>query len=201
MLQRVGRIVLFALAATIAAGQDPLIGRWRSTDVSASGVSTIFEFRGGDQMDSYSAVVSEEKYRLAGTDTILLQSKERREEKQELEWDSQDRARIEDEAVGKKIELTRLGTASDAKHPLVGEWRTARQWNGRTYPARALFFADGNLLWFTELRAERGSYSVQDRNIRLEVPNHPPVNGMFTVEGDRLTLPNPNGGQSGFQRF
>jgi hypothetical protein len=50
------------------------------------------EFRSGNEVDSYSAVITEEKYRLAGTDTILPQSKGGHEEKQELEWDDQHHA-------------------------------------------------------------------------------------------------------------
>jgi hypothetical protein len=39
-------------------------------------------------LDSYSAAISEQKYRLIGTDTILLESGNS-QEKQELEWDGQ----------------------------------------------------------------------------------------------------------------
>ena len=74
--------------ALILAQQGPLVGRWRSSEVSPTGVSSIFEFRGDNQLESYSAVVSEGKYRLIGTDTILLQLDKSREEKQELEWDN-----------------------------------------------------------------------------------------------------------------
>ena len=169
--------------------------------MSAAGVCTILEFRGNNQLESYSAVITDEKYRLVGTDTILLQSGNRREEKQELEWDNPNRARIEDEAAGKKIELSRIGPNSDSKQPLAGEWRTTREWNGKTYPARALFSSGGSVIWITELRFEQGRYSVQDRNIRLDVPYRPPVEGQFAVENNRLVLPNPGGGQTSFDRF
>jgi len=185
---------------TAQSQQDQLLGRWRSTEVSPAGVSAIFEFRGGNQLDYYSAAISDEKYRLVGTDTILLQSKNR-EKKWELEWDNQDRARIEDEAAGKSIELSRLGKIVDSKNPLTGEWSTTREWNGKNYPARALFFPDGKVVWITTLRAERGSYSVQSKNIRLEISGHPMLEGSFAVTEDRLTLPNPKGGESSFERF
>jgi hypothetical protein len=195
--------ILLTLSASLNAGQsqqDQLIGRWRSAEVSSAGVSAVFEFHGDSQLDSYSAAISEDKYRLVGTDTILIQSKNR-EEKQELEWDSQDRARIEDEAAGKSIELTRVGKSLDNKNPLVGEWSTTRDWNGRNYPARALFFPDGKVIWITTLRAEHGRYSVQSKNIRLEISGRPVVEGSFAVTTDRLTLPNPKGGETSFERF
>jgi hypothetical protein len=195
--------ILFAISVALVAGQprqDQLIGRWRSAEVSPAGVSAIFEFHGDNQLDSYVAAISEGKYRLAGTDTILFQSKNG-EEKQEVEWDSQDRARIEDEAAGKSFDLARLGKSLDSKNPLAGEWSTTREWNGRNYPARALFFPDGKVVWITTLRAERGRYSVQSKNIRLEIPGRPVVEGSFAVMEDRLTLPNPKGGESSFKRF
>jgi len=195
--------ILFALSVCLKAGetqQDQLIGRWRSTEVSPAGVSAIFEFHSDNQLDSYAAAISEDKYRLLGTDTILIQSKNC-EEKQELEWDSQDRARIEDEAAGKSIELTRVGKSLDNKNPLAGEWSTTLEWNGRSYPARALFLSDGKVIWITTLRAEHGRYSVQGKNIRLEISGRPVVEGSFAVTKDRLTLPNPKGGESSFEHF
>jgi hypothetical protein len=198
------RAILFSLAIALATAQpnpDQIAGRWRSTEVSPSGVSAVFEFHGGDRLDSYSAVITEQKYRVVGTDTILLQTEDGREEKQELEWDNQDRARIEDEAAGKSIELARAGKSPDAKNPLAGEWRTTREWSGRKYPALAVFSASGKVVWITEVRAEHGRYSVQNGNIRLEIPNRAVVEGSFAVAGDRLTLPNPKGGQSSFERF
>jgi hypothetical protein len=181
--------------------QDQLSGRWRSTEVSPAGVSAVFEFHNDHQLDSYSAIVSESKYRLAGTDTILLQLDAGREEKQELEWDNQDRARIEDEAVGKSIELIRIGRIPDRKNPLVGEWSTMREWKGSKYPARALFHSDGKVIWLITLRTEHGRYSTQTSNIRLEIAGRPSVEGVFTLSENRLILPNPKGGGSSFDRF
>ena len=192
------------LTITVASAQlppNPLVGRWRSSEVSSAGISAIFEFRPGNQVDSYASVILEQKYRLLGTDTIVLQSKESREEKQELEWDSQDHARIEDEAAGTKIELVRQGKIPDTKSPLVGEWTTAREWRANKYPARALFFADGRVVWMIDIRIDHGRYSVQNQNLRLEIPEHPVLEGVFSLDGDRLSLPNPRGGTSRFDRF
>lgn len=195
---------MVAIAAALAAGQsrqDPLIGRWRSTDVSPSGLSTVFEFRDGHQLDSYSVAISDGKYRLIGTDTIVLQSKGAPEEKLELEWDNADRARIEDESAGKYTNLVRVGKMPESQNPLVGEWSTMREWNGKSYPARASFSSDGRVVWITNVRAEQGRYSVESGNIRLELPGRPVVQGNTTIRADRLTLPNPRGGASDFERF
>ena len=161
----------------------------------------MFEFHAGNQLDSYSAVVADGRYRMVGTDTILLQAGKGREEKQEVEWDNQDRARIEDEAIGKSMDLSRIGKISDSKNPLVGEWSTTGEWNGAKYPARALFFPDGKVVWITMLRTEHGRYSMQNSNIRIEIAGRTAVEGSFALSGDRLTLPNPKGGESSFGRF
>jgi hypothetical protein len=203
ILQSALWFTLLASSAALEVGRAqpaPLIGRWRSTEVSPTGISAVFEFHGDNQLDSYSAVISDQKYRLVGTDTILLQSGNR-QEKQELEWDNQDRARIEDEAAGKSIELVRLGKIPDSKSPLTGEWSTTREWKGTKYPARAFFFPDGKVVWITTLRAEHGHFSIQDRSVRLELPGHPLVEGSFVLSEGSLTLPNPKGGGSSFERF
>ena len=191
------RLIVPLIPIALADGQ--LIGRWRSIEVSPAGLSTVFDFHGDNQLDSYGAAISYENYRLVGTDTILMRSKGRREEKQEVEWDNTDRARIEDEAAGKSIELTRIGKSLDSKNPLAGEWSTTREWNGRKYPARAWFSADGKIVWMISVRAEHGQYSVNSKAVRLEIPGRPVVEG--SLAGDRLTLANPRGGVSIFERF
>jgi hypothetical protein len=195
---------LLALSAALAIGQsqqNQLTGRWRSSEVSPTGVSAVFEFHGDNQLDSYSAVISEGRYRLVGTDTILFQSKNG-QEKQEVEWDSEDRVRIEDEAAGKSIELARLGKISDTKNPLTGEWGTTREWNGARCPARVFFFTDGRVVWITTLRTDHGHYSVEGQSIHVELPGRPVLEGSFAVSEDRLTLPDPRGnGSYSFKRF
>ena len=203
LLDSVVSLTLLGISTTLAAGwaqPAQLIGRWRSSEISPAGVSAVFEFHGDNQLDSGSAVISEGRYRLVGTDTILFPSKNG-EEKLEVERDNQDRARIEDEAAGKSIELVRLGKMPDSKNPLTGEWSTTREWNGRKYPARAFFSAEGKVTWITTLRTERGTYSVASRNIRLEIPGRPVVEGSFEMTATHLTLPNPKGGGSSFDRF
>ncbi len=127
------RLILLLLpgALLLATGApDALIGRWQSADVSPAGVSAVFAFGRDGVVESYSSVVLEGEYRLLGTDTIILQSKDGREEKQELEWDNQNKGRIEDEAAGKSIEMSRAGTRTDPAQPLLGDRDATRESNG-----------------------------------------------------------------------
>jgi hypothetical protein len=174
------RLTLILFSISLASRAADLTGRWRSTQVSPTGVSAVFEFHGANELDSYSAAISEENYRLIGTDTIALQSKAG-EEKQELEWDGEDRARIEDEAAGKAIKLDRVGKIADKQNPLLGEWSTTREWNGKSYAARAVFLSGGKVVWTITLRTERGHYTVQEQNIRIEMPGRPIVEGKFSL--------------------
>jgi len=197
-------LAVFSLAAASLWPQPPvssLTGRWRSTAVSSSGVSAIFEFGAENRVDSYSAVILEQNYRLAGTDTIILQSPTSREKKLELEWENPDRAHIDYEPGGTSIPLARANRMPDPRNPILGEWTTQRDWNGRKYPARAIFSAAGRVTWVIQLRSEHGRYTVRDRNLRLEIENRPAVEGEFTVAGEHLTLPGPQGGQMIFERF
>jgi len=197
-------LLLLLLPLALSAGPnsaDDLMGRWRSTDVLGTNVSAVFEFDKDNQVDSYSAAILEGRYRLLGTDTVVLRSKEGQELKMEIEWDSEDRGLIENETTGTSFKLERAGKIVDPKNPLVGEWNTTRDWNGRSYPARALFSADGRNVWIIKLRSERGRYSVHGQSIRIEIENRPVLEGNFVVTGDQLTLPNPKGGPSRFDRF
>ncbi len=196
-------LFVFLLPIALANGQsqqNQLIGRWRSLAVSPAGLSTVFDFHGDNQFDSFSASISDEKYRLVGTDTILIQSTNGPEEKQELDWENEDRARIEDEAAGKSIELARVGKSLDSKNPLAGEWNTTRDWNDRKYPARALF-STSKIVWIVNVREEHGHYSSNSKTVHLEMPGRPVVDSTFTITGDRLILTNPRGSESIFERF
>jgi hypothetical protein len=92
-----------------------------------------------------------------------------------------------------------VGKSLDSKNPLAGEWGTTREWNGKKYPARALFSVDGKIVWMITIRAEHGKYSMDNKTVRLVIPGRPVVEG--SLAGDRLTLANPRGGESIFERF
>jgi hypothetical protein len=196
-------LIPFAFVVSMLIAQSPsggLTGRWRSTEVSPAGISALFEFREDNQLDSCASVISEEEYRVVGTDTIILKNNGR-EQKLELEWDNQNHARIDDESVGKKTELVRQGKTLDSKNPILGEWSTAREWRANLYPARAIFLASGKVVWITYIRIYHGHYSLKGENIDMEIDEHPIIKGPFTVSPDHLTLPSPRGGQSSFERF
>jgi glycogen phosphorylase len=93
-----------------------------------------------------------------------------------------------------------LKSASDLGLPMVG---VGLLYQGGYF--HQYLNADGLLptgvVWITTLRAEHGRYSVESKNIRLEIPGRPVVQGNVTVTADRLTLPNPKGGESIFERF
>lgn len=194
-------LLALASCSLLAGTADSLTGRWQSTEVSPAGVSTVFEFYSDHKLDSSAAVVRQEQYRLIGTDTIAFKSQEGGEIKRELEWENSNNAHIDDEPAGKAIPLTRNGKVLDAKNPLLGEWATQLDWKGKTYTARAVFLPGGKVYWITYIRSQHGTYSLNNQTIRIEIADRPALEGAFQLSGDVLTLPNPRGGTSEFQRF
>jgi hypothetical protein len=195
-------LVLVSLSAALSAQsrEDPLVGRWRSAVASPAGLSAVFEFHAGDQFDSWSAVASEGTYRLVGTDTVVLKG-EAGTQKLEVEWDNQDRARLDEDEAEKYTDITRVGTARDSRNALAGEWTCVREWKGGRYPARVFFMPDGRVIWVTILRVDHGTYAVTGKTIRFQIPGRPLVEGEFSITGDRLTLPSPRGNGLIFKRF
>jgi hypothetical protein len=195
---------LLLLIPGLLAGADSvsgLEGRWRSVEATGAGIQTVFEFGKDNSLDSFSAVILEERYRVVGTDTIIFQPKQGSEQKLELEWDTENHGRIDDEAAGKKIEISRAGKKVDGGNLMTGEWQATHEWNGKSYPARAVFLADGTDYWVIQVRAEHGKFNVNGSHIKLEIQNRPAVEGDFKLERGLLVLPNPRGGVSKFERM
>lgn len=196
-------ILLLLSLSLFAADEHPqqLVGRWRSTEVASGGISYVFEFDKDGVIDSRAAVILEGTYRLVGTDSIVLGSKEGKEQKLELEWNGDNKAKIDDEAAGKAIDISRVGRRVDSAHPLAGQWNATREWNGKTYPARGFFFADGRSVWIIDLRVDHGLWSVHGNRIVIDIENRPAIEGNYSITEKQLKLPNPRGAESLFERM
>jgi hypothetical protein len=73
--------------------------------------------------------------------------------------------------------------------------------SGKTMQARYLFDPAGKGLWLIPFLKQSGSYSIRGDSIRLELPGRPPVEGKFKIDGDVLTIPGLNSGESRFARY
>ena len=195
-------VISLALAVTFS-GQEPaqrgVIGKWRSADVASSGLGAIFEFHQDGTAEYSAALISEGTYRVVGTDAIILRDKDGNTEKEEIEWDSSDRIRIEDEAAGKSVALTRAGKGSP--NSIAGEWKYEQVKDGKKLEGSCNFYGDGRDVWSVPVRTQRGHYLVNGSKITLEFADRPALQGPFSVSGNSLTLPRPGGGNAKFERY
>jgi hypothetical protein len=193
--------LIYARTVCLAGAGDPLTGHWRALDTAPNGVGEVFNFNGGKDVVFGPATILDGSYRMVGTDIVLKSSKDAPEAKLELEWDGRDQIRIENEPANQIIKLVRVGEVKDTAHPLYGEWMTPEDTKTKALPSRSYFYPDGRNLWVIPQSEQHGHYLIQDKTIRIEVPNRPAIEGLFTLEGDHLKLPNAKGGESNFERY
>ena len=196
--------LLFLLAVpALFAGDDAstkLPGRWRSLETSKGGIGAMFEFRKGGVVNFSPGAVVEMKYRIERDQLVLppatINGPEQRET---MEWSGTGKLRLKSGDVS--LELARQGSVPDAKIPILGEWTTPREMGGKMLLVRYLFYPAGKGLLLIPFIKQSGRYSIHGESIRLELPGKHPVEGKFKVDGDVLTIPGANSGQSRFARY
>jgi len=178
-----------------------LLGRWRSLETSKGGIGAMFEFRKDGVVDFSPGAVVEMKYRIEGDQLVLPPATiNGPEQKQTMEWSGNDKLRLKVSADA-WVELARQGPAPDVQIPILGEWTSSGEMAGKTMQARYLFYPAGKGLLLIPFLKQSGSYSIRGETIRLELPGHEPVEGKLKVDGDVLTIPGPNNGESRFARY
>jgi hypothetical protein len=161
----------------------------------------MFEFRKDGAVDFSPGAVVEMNYRIEGDQLVLPPATVKGpEQKQSMEWAGNDKLRLKLDGVH-WVELARQGAAPEVKIPILGEWTTSGEVAGKLMVTRYLFYPAGNGLLLIPFRKQSGSYSIRGETIRLELPEHDPVEGRFKVDGDVLTIPGPRSGESRFARY
>jgi hypothetical protein len=195
--------VLFAILPLLAADDTSikLLGRWRSLETSKGGIGAMFEFRSNSVVDYSPGAVVPMNYRIEGDQLVLPPAAiNGPEQRQSMAWSGNDKLRLK--ASGDLwIELTRQGPTPDVKIPILGEWTSSHEMSGKTMQARYLFYPAGKGVLLIPFLKQSGSYSIRGDSIHLELPGRPPVEGRFKVDGDVLTIPGPNSGESRFARY
>jgi hypothetical protein len=196
-------ILLLALVPLFAAddASTKLLGRWRSLETSKGGIGAMLEFRKDGVVDYSPGVVVEMKYRIEGDQLVLPPATVNGpEQKQTMQWLGSDKLRLKS-GGDLWLELTRQGPTPDVKIPILGEWASLRDISGKAMPVRYLFYPAGKGLLLIPFLKESGSYVIRGESIRLELPGRGPAEGKFKVDGDVLTIPGPNSGESRFARY
>jgi hypothetical protein len=196
-------ILLLVIVPIFAAGDASikLLGRWRSLETSKGGIGAMFEFRKDGVLDYSPGAVVEMKYRIEGDQLVLPPATiNGPEQRQSMAWFGNDKLRLK-VSGDLWVELSRQGPAPDVKFPIQGEWTSSTEMAGKKMEVRYLFYPAGRGLLLIPFLKQTGSYSIRGESIRLELPSRGPVEGKFKVEGDALTIPGPNSGESRFGRY
>jgi hypothetical protein len=182
-------------------GPASLVGRWRSVEVNAAGLGSTIEFRDNGTLDFSPATMVNMPYRVEG-DALVL-SPPGAEQKQSMVWVNESKLVLMQKTGDAKGEiiLVRATPAAGEPRSVVGEWTTQIKMQDRTVTARYIFRKDGTLLLLVSLVTQGGIYRTEGAHIHWELPEQPPADGDFKMEGEVLTIPKPGGGELKYKRY
>jgi hypothetical protein len=195
-------ISLLAPSGLASDGPPSMTGRWRSVEVNAAGLGSTIEFRDDGTLDFSPATAVNLPYRVEG-ETLVLSPSGGAEQKQSMVWVNDSKLVLVQktgDAQG-EIVLVRATSAAGEPRSLVGEWTTQIKMQERTVTARYIFRKDGNLLLLVSLITQSGIYRTAGAHLHWELPEQPPADGDFKIEGEILTIPKPGGGELKYKRY
>jgi hypothetical protein len=193
-----------ASAGLASDGPPSVTGRWRSVEVNAVGLGSTIEFRDNGTLDFSPATAVVMPYRVEGDSLVLTPAgPSGGEQKQAMVWVNDNKLVLMQktgEAQG-EIVLVRVTPAAEERRSLVGEWTSQIKMQERTVTARYIFRKDGTLLLLVSFLTERGVYRTEGAHLHWELPEQPPADGNFKIEGEILTIPKPGGGELAYKRY
>lgn len=182
-------IAICAVPSVAAQKSPTIVGRWHSTESSAQGVASVFEFREGGAFDYSPANVVETTYRIEDGSLFLpSEAKGGPERKQTIDWVGDDRIRLSAPGTLSLFLDRKPGSGSVSSKSIVGEWTGDRDVGGHAVPASYLFRPDGKLLLVMTLLTSQGQYTLDGDKIRMAVTGKWSAEGTYRVDGDTLTL-------------
>jgi hypothetical protein len=198
-------VTICAVVQLFAADQPAnLPGRWRSVEVNAAGIGSTIEFRGDGTLDFSPATMVNVPYRVEGDVLVLSPSGTGgAEQRQSMVWVNDSKLVLMQktgEAQG-EIVLVRATPAAGEPRSVVGEWTTQIKMQDRTVTARYIFRKDGTLLLLVSLVTQGGIYRTEGAHLHWELPEQPPADGDYRMEGEVLTIPKPGGGELKYKRY
>ena len=199
-------VLAFVMLQGLMADPPPqnLLGRWRSLETSKGGIGSMLTFHSNGVVDFSPGAVVEMTYRIEGIQLILPPATNTGpEQQQQMEFHGDNQLRLITKVGGQNatVNLMRKGAVPDAANLILGEWVGNREMQGRQMEAHYLFYPAGKALFLLPFLTQAGHFSIQGTNMRLLLPNHPPADGKFQIQGDVLTTPSPSGGGYRFARY
>ena len=196
-------IVLIALAVLPLLGADvppqELLGRWRSTQTSKGGIGWMLLFRADGTFVLSPGAVVEMPYRIESGEIVFPPSTtDGPEERLKRQFTGKDQLRL----LGNPEErLTRKGTAPNPKVTILGEWEGKRDMGGHQVEVHYIFYPNRKCLLLIPFVKKTLKYTIEGRNIRMELPNQAPCFGMFQIKDGILAIPGSDGKGNDFSRY
>jgi len=187
---------LLILLATLpwASGQQSgptsaanLIGRWRSVETSKGGIGAVYQFHSDGTVDFSPGAIVEIPYRVEGDQLILPPATTTGPEvKSVLSWPRDRVMRIA--MLGVVTEYQRQGGPVDPRDPLLGEWLTFREMDGRQMPEEMFFYPDGKGLLVIRFTTQLGRYSLTDGRLVATFGGQVGLDGTFDITDGVLSI-------------
>lgn len=175
-------------------------GRWRSLETSKGGIGVFLDLHPDGTLSFSPGAIVPTTYRTEADKLILPpETTDGPEQVQQFELLGEDKLKIT--AQGTSLEFTRQGTSRDAAHPLLGEWTAQRDMGGRNLIVHYIFLSDGKFLLLIPFAITPGKYSVKGSAVHFELPDQKPADGVLSPDGNKITIPNSEGGASHFVRY
>ncbi len=194
-------LIVLAVLPLLGATTPPqqLLGRWRSMQTSKGGIGWMLLFRADGTFDLSPGAVVEMPYRTERDEIVFPPSTtDGPEERLKLQFTGKDQLRL----LGNPGEqLTRKGTAPHPKVPILGEWEGKRDMGGHQVEVHYIFYPNGKCLLLIPFVKKTLKYTIEGRNIRMELPNRAPCSGKFQIKDGVLTIPGSDGKGHDFSRY
>lgn len=174
---------------------SPLIGRWRSVNVTAEGVGAIYEFNKEGVVAIRTGIISEINYRVEGKELILpAPNPNAPPVRQQISLP--DKARMLLTQGQDATQLYRISPFPAGAPTIVGEWLTNKVFQGKQTEAKMIFYPTGKALFLMPLNLENCRYTISGNKLTIKLPNGKTIEGPFTVSGGTLTIPSVREGKS-----
>lgn len=183
-------IAALALAAALPAQQEPqtIVGRWRSVETSRGGIGAMYEFRADGTFSFSPGAIVDMPYRLEGGQIVFPPATTTGpEERSALEWDGHDAFRLAGSS------WRRRGVAPDSNHPLIGEWTSTGEMEGRKIERRFIFDVAGHCLMTVAFLTQNGVYTARAGNLVARIQGASALTGTISFANGVLSIHRTNG--------
>jgi hypothetical protein len=193
--------VALASAAPDPTAAAPVAGQWESAIRNKGGIGNILEFSPDGRVTQISAMMSDATWTIQGEWLRTTYTNEETGKLQEslvrIEYQGLDRFVEKDDNDAEQGYSERIGARPSSDQPLVGEWCSLFLDTLTTYRQ---FTSDGRLFVRLPVTVLRGTYTVSDDILEVNIAGQPPGRYPFRIEEGRLVIKNRDGAERIYKR-